>query len=638
MKEPLIDIAASPVADVLDVLLQDKTTKKNIIWATDAYAEYGEAFAGTAPMDAAALLRSPGIIRPRIRKTQKEQARRTRTKAEVYTPAWLCNRMNNDCDADWFGRPGAFNAENAGAWTPAEGTIQFPPKKDWRRYVDSRRLEIACGEAPYLASRYDASTGEPLFPTVRRIGQLDRKLRAVSENTSSHDDWVKWAVRAVDATYGYDYQGDSVLIARINLLRTFTDCYEERWQHRPDGRLLRRVANRIAWNVWQMDGMTDAAPLPTAPDEREVAPCRITNWRSKVSLTFRSLKETRGMKKKKLFDYVIGNPPYQGETVGTHKTFAPPVYDKFMDAAYSVADKVELIHPARFLFNAGATPKRWNEKMLNDPHFKVLWHEQNSAMVFPNTDIKGGVVITYRDAKKNFGAIRAFAPFPELNSIKRKVETISWDSLSAVITNRGLYRYSDLAYQEQPEEMTKTADPRIAPSSFERMPKIFTDDKPDDGHEYIQILGVTKRARTYKWIRRDYVKKVENLYKYKVLIPKANGSGAIGKVLGTPVVGVPLVGFTETFISIGETDSRQEVEATLKYVKSKFARTMLGILKATQHNAKPTWRYVPLQNFTPASDIDWSKSVPEIDAQLYRKYGLDEREINFIESHVKEMA
>ena len=636
MEEPLIDIAASPVADVLDVLLQDKTTKKNIIWATDAYAEYGEAFADTAQMDAAALLRRPGIIRPRIRKTQEEQARRTRTKAEVYTPAWLCNRMNNDCDADWFGRPGAFNAENAGAWTPAEGTIQFPPKKDWRRYVDSRRLEIACGEAPYLASRYDASTGEPLFPTVRRIGQLDRKLRAVSENTSSHDDWVKWAVRAVDATYGYDYQGDSVLIARINLLRTFTDCYEERWQRRPDGRLLRRVANRIAWNVWQMDGMTDAAPLPTAPDERETALCRITNWRSKISLTFRSLKETR--EKKKLFDYVIGNPPYQGETVGNNKTFAPPVYDKFMDAAYSVADKVELIHPARFLFNAGATPKRWNEKMLNDPHFKVLMYEQNSANVFPNTDIKGGVVITYRDAKKNFGAIRAFIPFPELSSIKRKVETISEDSLSAVITNRGLYRYSDLAYQEQPEEMTKTADPRIAPSSFERMPKIFTDDKPDDGYEYIRILGVTKGARNYKWIRKDYVKEVENLYKYKVLIPKANGSGAIGKVLGVPLVGVPLVGFTETFISIGETDSLQEVEATLKYVKSKFARTMLGILKVTQHNPKPTWRYVPLQNFTPASDIDWSKSVAEIDAQLYRKYGLDEREINFIESHVEEMS
>ena len=654
MEEPLIDIAASPVADVLDVLLQDKTTKKNIIWATDAYAEYGEAFADTAPMDAAALLRRPGIIRPRIRKTQEEQARRTRTKAEVYTPAWLCNRMNNDCDADWFGRPGAFNAENAGAWTPAEGTNQFPPKKDWRRYVDSRRLEIACGEAPYLASRYDASTGEPLFPTVRRIGQLDRKLRAVSENTSSHDDWVKWAVRAVDATYGYDYQGDSVLIARINLLRTFTDCYEERWQRRPDGRLLRRVANRIAWNVWQMDGMTDAVPLgkpyaeyeqtllfdlPAAPDEREAAPCRITNWRSKISLTFRSLKETRDMKKKKLFDYVIGNPPYQGETVGDQKTFAPPVYDKFMDAAYSVADKVELIHPARFLFNAGGTSKAWNEKMLSDPHFKVLWHEQNSANVFPNTDIKGGVVITYRDAKKNFGAIETYIAFNELNSILRRVRNCDdFHSFSDIIYNRGLYRFSKKIYDDYPEEMKQFTDSRVGSSSFQRLPLLFTEERPIDGNEYIKIFGLLKGHRVYRWFRKNYVNPVENLDKYKVFVPAAGGSGALGEVLSTPVIGQPVIGHTETFLSVGRFNTEYEAHACLKYVKSKFARVMLGILKATQHNSPEKWKYVPLQNFTPASDIDWSKSVAKIDAQLYRKYGLDEREINFIESHVKEMA
>ena len=514
------------------------------------------------------------------------------------------------------------------------GNDSVSPQKDWRRYVDSRRLEIACGEAPYLASRYDASTGEPLFPTVRRIGQLDRKLRAVSENTSSHDDWVKWAVRAVDATYGYDYQGDSVLIARINLLRTFTDCYEERWQCRPDGRLLRRVANRIAWNVWQMDGMTDAAPLPTAPDERETAPCRITSWRSKISLTFRSLKETRNMKKKKLFDYVIGNPPYQGETVGDQKTFAPPVYDKFMDAAYSVADKVELIHPARFLFNAGGTSKAWNEKMLSDPHFKVLWHEQNSAMVFPNTDIKGGVVITYRDAKKNFGAIETYTAFNELNSILRRVRNCDdFHSFSDIIYNRGLYRFSKKIYDDYPEEMKQFTDSRVGSSSFQRLPLLFTEERPIDGNEYIKIFGLLKGHRVYRWFRKNYVHPVENLDKYKVFVPAAGGSGALGEVLSTPVIG-----HTETFLSVGCFNTAYEAHACLKYVKSKFARVMVGILKATQHNSPEKWKYVPLQDFTPASDIDWSKSGAEIDAQLYRKYGLDEQEINFIESHVKEMA
>jgi len=137
-------------------------------------------------------------------------------------------------------------------------------------------------------------------------------------------------------------------------------------------------------------------------------------------------------------------------------------------------------------------------------------------------------------------------------------------------------------------------------------------------------------------------KEVSNLYKYKVMIPKAGGSGAIGEVLptplvGTPLVGTPLVGFTETFISIGETDSKDEAEAALKYVKTKFARTMLGILKVTQNNTKTAWKFVPLQDFTLSSDIDWSKSIHEIDLQLYRKYGLDEKEIKFIETHVKEM-
>lgn len=299
--------------------------------------------------------------------------------------------------------------------------------------------------------------------------------------------------------------------------------------------------------------------------------------------------------------------------------------------------KVELITPARFLFDAGYTPKKWNEKMLNDNHFKILSYEQKSSKIFANTDIKGGVAITYRDIDKNYGAIGAFTAFPELNSIKKKVGLLNEKSLSEVVSNRGLYKYSKKAYEEQPEEMKKTADARIAPSSFERMPSLFTDEKPNDNHEYIQIFGLIKGERYYKWFRKDYVREVDNLNKYKVMIPKANGSGAIGEVLSTPLVGSPLVGFTETFISIGETDSKEEAEATLKYVKSKFARTMLGILKVTQNNSRDTWKYVPLQDFTENSDIDWTKSITEIDKQLYKKYNLSQEEIDFIESRVKEM-
>lgn len=338
----------------------------------------------------------------------------------------------------------------------------------------------------------------------------------------------------------------------------------------------------------------------------------------------------------KKFDFVIGNPPYHKEAQGNNESDTP-LYHYFFDSASKIAKRVELITPARFLFNAGYTPKKWNEKMLNNPHFKVLHYETNSNKIFPNADIKGGVAITYVDSTKLFDPIGVFTSFPELNSIKKKVDKFNEDSLSNVISNRGLYKYSDLAYSEEADELKKSADARIAPSAFERMPKLFTDEKPNDNKKYIRIYGLLKGKRVYKWFRKDYIRDVENLYRYKVLIPKANGSGAIGEGISTPLVGTPLVGFTETFISIGETDSRDEAEAILKYVKSKFARTMLGILKVTQNNAKPTWKYVPLQDFTENSDIDWSQSISEIDQQLYKKYGLSAEEIDFIEEKVQEM-
>ena len=219
--------------------------------------------------------------------------------------------MNNYCDDDWFGRSGVFNTENADhTWTISEGKIEFPKEKPWQQYVDSRRLEITCGEAPYLVSRYDVSTGELIVPLLRRIGILDRKLRIVGENADTYEEWLKWAVRAFEASYGYEYQGDNVLIARINLLLTFTDYYEERWERHPDDKLLQQMVNKIVWNIWQMDGLKDTVPLGKPyeefrqitlfdmfgdtqddEDEPEAVPCRIYNWRSKTSMKFMDLKE-----------------------------------------------------------------------------------------------------------------------------------------------------------------------------------------------------------------------------------------------------------------------------------------------------------------------------------------------------------
>lgn len=341
------------------------------------------------------------------------------------------------------------------------------------------------------------------------------------------------------------------------------------------------------------------------------------------------------------FDFIIGNPPYQEESVGDQKQFAPPIYDRFMDETYNISDRVELIHPARFLFNAGSTPKSWNNKMLSDENFTVLYYEPEASIIFPNTEIKGGVVISYHDNTRNFGSIGTFTAFTELNSILKRVTTYNaFKSISEIVITRTAYRLTEKMHLDYPEAIAQLSDGHaydMSTNIFDRLPQIFHAEQPKDGNKYIRILGKTGNTRVYKYVRADYVNEVKNLYKYKISLPKANGTGKYGEVLSLPVILEPGIGTTETFLSVGLFDNAIEVKNALLYLKSKFARAMLGILKVTQDLTPEKFKYVPLQDFTPNSDIDWSKSISEIDQQLYKKYKLNKTEIDFIESHVKEM-
>lgn len=356
---------------------------------------------------------------------------------------------------------------------------------------------------------------------------------------------------------------------------------------------------------------------------------------------------------KKLFDYVIGNPPYQEEfTSDGNKTYAAPVYNDFMDALDDVSEKVELIHPARFLFNAGSTPKAWNRKKLNDPHFKVLTYDEDAAHIFPNTDIKGGIAVTYRDSNKIFDAIKVFTKYVELNSILHKVEKDpAFKGMDRIVITRTAYRLTEKMHEDHPEarykenengenigRLSKGHDYDMSTNIFGRLPQIFFDRKPDDDHKYIRILGRENNQRVYKYIRKDYVNNPKPLFKFSVVLPKANNTGEFGETLSQPILTGPGIGSTETFLSVGFFDSEEESKNCLKYISTKFARAMLDILKITQDLTPAKWQYVPLQDFTEESDIDWSKSIHEIDLQLYKKYGLSDEEINFIETHVKEMT
>lgn len=701
--DKLIDITDPQIAPYLNILLSDKSTKKNIIWATDSFQELGNGFSDTAEMNARLLTENPTCILPRIEKTEETQVNRTRKRAEVFTPAWLCNRMNNYCDEIWFERKNVFNHEDEEHnWSAIEEPITFPKRKSWKHYVDSERLEITCGEAPFLVSRYDSSSGTLIASTKERIGQLDRKLRVINENTLDYDEWIKWSIRAYEATYGYEYQGDNLLIGRINLFLSFIEYHKDRWEKDAEEKILKVIANRIAWNLWQMDGLKDTVPLgkekedfhqinlyemlserkvveensltseeemseeqeeriidnhegnnnPLSDEEikelgelkeeKEAVPCKIFTWRRDNSTVFKKLKE-REMEKK-LFDFVIGNPPYNEdfEKSGDNGNYAKPVYHEFMDAAYTVGDKVELIHPARFLFNEGSTKKSWNEKMLKDKHFKVLHYEENASKVFPNIDIKGGVAITYRDSGKEFEPIEVFVKHEELRAILHKVKALrNFMGINNIVISRTAFRLTKKLHEDYPNAISQLSAGHafdMSTNIFERLPQVFYDQKPISDHRYISVIGREQNQRKTKFIRADYVNETENLYKYKIYIPSGSGNGQFGEVLTLPIIGEPGVASTETFISIGFFESYLEADSLLKYVKTKFARALLGVLKTTQHLTPASWSYVPLQDFSSVSDIDWSKSVHEIDLQLYQKYGLSEEEVEFIETHVKEMA
>lgn len=340
----------------------------------------------------------------------------------------------------------------------------------------------------------------------------------------------------------------------------------------------------------------------------------------------------------KLFDFAIGNPPYQ-EVTESDSTRMPPVYDRFMDEANKVANVVELITPARFLFNAGQTPKAWNKKMLEDTHFKVLSYEQDASKIFPNTDIKGGVAITYRDSNKEYGPISVFVPYMELNSILKKAGAKDVeDSLTDIADSSNVYDLHNI-YTDHPDYTKYIGDggrhSQLKTNVLNINP-IFTD-KPTEDDDY-SVYGLINGKRGQKYCHRRYLKSEhKSLYKYKVLVPKATGSGKFGDAFSEMIIAQPNAAFTQTYISIGTFDTEIEAENLLKYLKTKFCRALLFVLKVTQDNLPAVWRYIPKQNFTSISDIDWTKPVHEIDLQLYGKYRLSTEEVAFIEANVKEM-
>ena len=632
---------------LLEPLLADRTTNTPIVWATNTYADLGFGFLPRDSIRPERILDTPGfVLRPRAAKAFEDRSSRTKSHAEVFTPLPVCRRMI--------------------------GALELPG--DAAALLDATCLEITCGEAPFLSTRYDPATGTPV-PPPDRFGILDRKLRAAATLAAESEDFPALALRACRSTYGYEFQGDNLLIARINLFMAIVEAFPSP----PIDAVMRKIALVIAANLVQMDGLSGTVPylpvsvhdgetalfghdncfpplppppppipqqtlfafdIDSAPSTSDLRPAAVwTDWKHNRSTYFpKPEKQPTSKEVSMKFDYVIGNPPYQEETADTSDN---PVYHTFMDSAYEVGSKVCLITPARFLFDAGKTPKAWNGKMLNDPHLKVLEYHQTSEASFPGINIMGGLAISYHDVSCDFGPIQTFSPFPELNAILHKVIAhSSFSSLETIIFLQNKWNL-DALYKEHPEFVHKIGsggrEKRLTTSIFAL--SVFHDKRLSKD---ASILGLVENKRCWKFVKTKFLSPHPAMEKFKVIVPKSNGSGAIGEIvptsmIGEPMIGVPMTGVTQSFIMIGAFDKQSAAEACLKYIKTKFARTLLGVLKITQDNPPEKWRYVPLQDFTPSSDIDWSEPVAGIDRQLYAKYGLTAEEIAFVETHVREM-
>ena len=296
-------------SDLLSLLLLDRTTNQNIIWATDDYLEFGKDYDKQKEINIGLVMNGGcSLIQPRIFKSAFNKKRRLRDKAEIFTPSWICNEQNNLIDEAWFGKADVFNKivdSQSRTWQRTSEKILFEGNRNWQSYIEANRLEIACGEAPYLVSRYDAVTGEQI-PLENRIGLLDRKFRIVFENTSSESEWLKWAKTSVQSVYGYEFQGDNLLLARKNILCTYIENYKKRFEKNPCQKLLAEIAEIISWNLWQMDGLTNTIPFIAKKDKdlyfqsgfnffddmeqaQENIYCKIKDWKKDKILEYRTL-------------------------------------------------------------------------------------------------------------------------------------------------------------------------------------------------------------------------------------------------------------------------------------------------------------------------------------------------------------
>lgn len=613
---------------LLSLLLKDHTTGKNIKWGTDSYINHGYSFRDDQEIKIDLITGwYEGFIRPRVDKDIDIQLERQRNRAEVFTPSWVIKLQ-------------------------VDAALKDMQELPLTEFIQTKWLEITCGEAPYMVNRYDMETGE-VIPLKERSGFIDVKFKKLNEAIESEEEWLKLAVEIYKASYGYEYQGDSLLLARENLILTFIDNYFYMFEAFPKEKTLLEITKIISLNVFQMDGLTYEVPYSNGGLEEsstqlnlfeevevkenitpELATIKLWQENKLVEVKEMSEKEDKSMK----FDVVIGNPPYQVADGGAQSS-AKPVYHHFVDAGKKITSKyMSLIIPTRW-YVGGKGLDEFRLNMLNDIHLKKLHDFLNPKEVFPNTNIRGGVcyflwdadydntkgtqVISYKNGKVLSDVIRPmkiegvdiFIRDPKAPKILTKVINSNFSSISENISSRKPFGFGT----------TFTNDSQ------------FKSNKNDLKEPVICYGKGMKKG----YIEKDIIdKNIDWIDAYKLYTPRANNIGTeLNDDNLNTHVGSPNTICTESYLVIG-TDlnlNENSVKNLSKYFSTKFVRYLHSLAKASQDATSKTYRFVPVQEFDKESDIDWATSISNIDKQLYIKYNISEDEVEHIEKNIKEM-
>ena len=700
--------------DLLVGLLKDRSTGKNIIWATSDYADLGEGYQENDEITIDAITGDNGeIIKPRSVKSKEEQAQRVRNMAEVFTPLWICNKQNNLVDSEWFGRENVFNEEVDNGWIPSVGKVQFPDyeqhaPKGWESYIGSKRLEITCGEAPYLVSRYDTVTGEEI-PVSRRIGLLDRKFRVINERVRNFKDhertkhrWLELAMKAVRSTYGFEWSGDNLLLARENVLYTVIEYYKDKFDEDIAVENLLPFVEVISWNIWQMDGIKCVIPnschdyvkerkafSPSMFDTRAFSDktlkrsvgfcdvnedefmkcqgclkedvflhngvyCKIKNWSTGKILFFKDLMNNQGSddevgnEKDFKFDVVIGNPPYQSESTevvskSNNQKPVKNIFQYFQIEANLLAKYMTcLIYPGgRWIHRFGKGLQDFGFEQINDPALDKVIFFPLANNIFERVQLADGISIVIKRMGKN--SHKFTYQFVKNNEVKSVVVNCPGENLLPLdprdieicekidsfvkmnqisylhdsILPRSLFRIESNFVEENPDKV----QPYYAGKEYDKSSfiKLFTNDK----------AGKMGRAKWFLASKDVITSNIEYIGQWQVVVSSANAGGQ--KRDNQIEIIDNNSAFGRSRVALKSFLTREEAENFFAYANTylvKYAFLM------TDESLTSLGKRVPdILNYKYDNKIiDFSK---DLDCQLYNLMGLNQENINYIESKVK---